>query len=127
MSAEELRGEPLERVIAARTAMNSVLTNARMVCTDLELHRYIQQQLDSVRAFGALFHEPLPRSDREQQRKELIRLERDGLQSFKRFGEALDAFVKRGFWVYASRGARRSLTAADAEKTATASGSPRRP
>ena len=108
MSAEELDGEPLERVKAAGSKMLKVLWNASLVCDDRELHGHIVEVERNLRAFQALFNESVAQSD-EEGRNRFVRTEREGRESIKRFGEAGDAFLKRGFEVYASRRALRAL------------------
>jgi hypothetical protein len=109
MSAEELDGEPLERVKAAGSAMLKVLWNARIVCDDRELHGGFENVERNLRALRALFNESVAQSDEEQEHNRFVQIEREGRESIKRFGEAGDAFLKRGFEVYASRRALRAL------------------
>jgi hypothetical protein len=102
ISANHLNGEPLERFTGAVADMERILTSARMACNDFELLLRVAEAQSKLHVFTKRL-ERSPEETYDDGKRRLGALYDDGQALIKEFGQAIDAFVTRGFAVYSPR------------------------
>jgi hypothetical protein len=98
----EINEGAVDQMTAAVAATDRVLKTARMACNDFEMLWRVGEAESQIGAFLEL----LTRSPTETAAEQLSRVQRTpeaGLQYLNGFGQAIEAFVARGFAVYSPR------------------------